>query len=47
MRIENIDGMDLLISVSSSGEIKIWDFLEGIFNNGEFEHITEDKVRYY
>lgn len=32
MRIANIDGIDFLISVSSSGEIKIWDCLEGLLN---------------
>lgn len=30
MRIKVIDGIDFLITVSSSGELKIWDFLEGI-----------------
>lgn len=33
MKIEKIDGLDFLITVSSSGELKIWDCLEGLLNS--------------
>lgn len=44
MRIKKIDGYDFLITVSSSGELKIWDFLEGILK--EIKSIDSLVVKY-